>query len=122
MTGIPAGTTRPVRAAEPCTRCGASGTHYLTCPSLRLPPGTASPRTPPPDARCRCGLPAGPCGVCSRPWLSWRAEQQAGQRAEYRRARDRAAPGPGAGLGTGGRPGRLCGGPDHPDWPLPPRR
>jgi hypothetical protein len=29
--------------AEPpagqCTRCGAVGTHYLTCPSLRLPPG-----------------------------------------------------------------------------------
>jgi len=23
---------------------------------------------------------------------------------------------------AGGRPGRLCGGPDHPDWPLPPRR
>jgi hypothetical protein len=25
--------------AQPCTRCGAVGTHYLTCPSLRLPPG-----------------------------------------------------------------------------------
>jgi hypothetical protein len=22
-----------------CTRCGAVGTHYLTCPSLRLPSG-----------------------------------------------------------------------------------
>jgi hypothetical protein len=22
-----------------CTRCGAVGTHYLTCPGLRLPPG-----------------------------------------------------------------------------------
>ena len=22
-----------------CTGCGAVGTHYLTCPSLRLPPG-----------------------------------------------------------------------------------
>ena len=22
---------------------------------------------------------------------------------------------------AGGRPGRLCGGPAHPDWPLPPR-
>jgi hypothetical protein len=65
MTGIPAGSTRPARASEPSTRCGASGTHYLTCPSLRLPPGY---------------------------------------------------------LITGGRPGRLCGGPDHPDWPLPPRR
>jgi hypothetical protein len=25
-------------------------------------------------------------------------------------------------LFSGGRPGNLCGGPDHPDWPLPPRR
>jgi hypothetical protein len=25
--------------AGQCTRCGATGTHYLTCPSLRLPPG-----------------------------------------------------------------------------------
>jgi hypothetical protein len=25
--------------AKQCTRCGAVGTHYLTCPSLRLPPG-----------------------------------------------------------------------------------
>lgn len=22
-----------------CVRCGAVGTHYLTCPDLRLPPG-----------------------------------------------------------------------------------
>jgi hypothetical protein len=33
----------PGRVAElpagQCTRCGAVGTHYLTCPSLRLPPG-----------------------------------------------------------------------------------
>ena len=30
-------------ASEPivrrCERCGAVGTHYLTCPALRLPPG-----------------------------------------------------------------------------------
>jgi hypothetical protein len=26
----------PVRQ---CGRCGAVGTHYLTCPALRLPPG-----------------------------------------------------------------------------------
>ena len=78
MTAIPAGSTRPAHAGDPCPRCGASGTHYLTCPSLRLPP-------------------------------------------RYR-AQDRAAPRPGAGRITGGRPGRLCGGPDHPDWPLPPRR
>jgi hypothetical protein len=115
MTGIPAGSTRPARAGEPCTRCGASGTHYLTCPSLRLPPGyLLTPDTAP---RCLCGLPAGTCTVCSRPRLSWHAEQQ----AEYRRAQDRAAPRPGAGLITGGRPRRPRSGPDHPDWPLPPR-
>jgi hypothetical protein len=29
-----------VAAAAPwCRRCGAVGTHYLTCPSLRLPAG-----------------------------------------------------------------------------------
>jgi len=47
-------------------------------------------------------------------WRSWRAGD--------RRAHDRSAPRPRASLITGGRPGRLCGGPDHPDWPLPPRR
>ena len=25
--------------ARQCTRCGAVGTHYLTCPGLRLPSG-----------------------------------------------------------------------------------
>ena len=64
----------PPGPARQCARCGALGTHYLTCPSLRLPPGY------------------------------------------------RLAPGPGACLIAGGRPGRLCGGPNHPDWPLPPRR
>jgi len=56
MTGNRAGITRrPVTAAfsaaegpevagEPpprkqCARCGAVGTHYLTCPDLRLPSG-----------------------------------------------------------------------------------
>jgi hypothetical protein len=33
----------PGQAPEPpaghCMRCGAVGTHYLTCPGLRLPPG-----------------------------------------------------------------------------------
>ena len=120
MTGIPAANTRPARAGEPCTRCGASGTHYLTCPSLRLPPGYLL--TPDPAPRCLCGLPAGTCGVCSRLRLNRQAEPEAGQRAGYRRAPDRAAPGPRAGLITGGRPGHLCGGPDHPDWPRPPSR
>jgi hypothetical protein len=27
------------RELAQCSRCGAVGTHYLTCPSLRLPPG-----------------------------------------------------------------------------------
>jgi hypothetical protein len=26
-------------SGEPCLRCGAVGTHYLTCPELRLPSG-----------------------------------------------------------------------------------
>ena len=29
----------PELSARQCTRCGAIGTHYLTCPGLRLPPG-----------------------------------------------------------------------------------
>jgi hypothetical protein len=29
----------PDQSPAPCTRCGAVGTHYLTCPGLRLPPG-----------------------------------------------------------------------------------
>jgi hypothetical protein len=34
-----AGSTRAREPAGQCPRCGAAGTHYLTCPSLRLPPG-----------------------------------------------------------------------------------
>ena len=55
-----------------CTRCGAVGTHYLTCPGLQLPAGYRISEDPPP--KCRCGLPVSNCG-----------------------------------------------GPDHPDWPWPPR-
>ena len=29
----------PSGPARQCTRCGALGTHYLTCPILRLPEG-----------------------------------------------------------------------------------
>jgi len=50
------------RPARPCARCGAVGTHYLTCPSLRLPPGYRLCADPGPG--CGCGLPAGTCGVC----------------------------------------------------------
>jgi hypothetical protein len=33
-----------------CARCGAVGTHYLTCPGLRLPPGYRLGDTPEPGA------------------------------------------------------------------------
>ena len=47
MTGVPesafAGEGQEAGRAEPperqCARCGAVGTHYLTCPGLRLPSG-----------------------------------------------------------------------------------
>jgi hypothetical protein len=45
-----------------CRRCGAVGTHYLTCPDLRLPSGYRLSEAPGP--KCRCGLPADSCGVC----------------------------------------------------------
>jgi hypothetical protein len=52
-------------------------------------------------------------------WLIGRAEQ----RAEHRRERARAAaPRLRAGLITGSQAASPRGGPDHPDWPLPPRR
>jgi hypothetical protein len=47
-----------------CIRCGAVGTHYLTCPSLRLPSGYRLSKDPGPE--CRCGLPAGSCGCVGR--------------------------------------------------------
>jgi hypothetical protein len=47
MTGVPdsafAGEGHEAGPAAPperrCARCGAVGTHYLTCPALRLPTG-----------------------------------------------------------------------------------
>jgi hypothetical protein len=44
MTSVPdAAPTGEAQAAEPpkrrCARCGAVGTHFLTCPGLRLPSG-----------------------------------------------------------------------------------
>jgi hypothetical protein len=47
MTGVPesafAAEGQEAGPAEPperrCARCGAVGTHYLTCPGLRLPSG-----------------------------------------------------------------------------------
>jgi len=76
-----------------CTRCGAVGTHYLTCPGLRLPPGYRLSEDR--EAECGCGLPAASCGeLC---------------------VTGRIGPGfrPGSGMSRGG--------PDHPDWPRPPR-
>jgi hypothetical protein len=35
----PAGPARTREPAGQCPRCSAAGTHYLTCPSLQLPPG-----------------------------------------------------------------------------------
>ena len=46
-----------------CTQCGAVGTHYLTCPSLRLPQGYRLSADPEPG--CRHGLDAGTCLVCA---------------------------------------------------------
>ena len=44
MTGVPESAfAGEGQEAEPperrCARCGAMGTHYLTCPDLRLPSG-----------------------------------------------------------------------------------
>ena len=44
MTGVPESAfAGEGQEAEPperrCARCGAVGTHYLTCPGLRLPSG-----------------------------------------------------------------------------------
>ena len=87
----------PERTDEPperrCARCGAVGTHYLTCPGLRLPPGYRLSEDR--EAECGCGLPAASCGeLC---------------------VTGRIGPGfrPGSGMSRGG--------PDHPDWPRPPR-
>ena len=44
--------------AAQCMRCGAVGTHYLTCPGLRLPRGYRLDADPGPER----GLPAGSRG------------------------------------------------------------
>jgi len=45
----------PDWAGEPlerlCTKCGAVGTHYLTCPGLRLSPGYRLSTDPQPEGR-----------------------------------------------------------------------
>jgi hypothetical protein len=47
--------------ARRCMRCGAAGTHYLTCPGLRLPAGYRLSEDPGPG-RLR-GLENGTCGA-----------------------------------------------------------
>ena len=74
--------------ARQCTQCGAVGTHYLTCPSLRLPAGYRLSQDP--------GLSAPVTG----------RQQRVTYRSSLASGRYRMGP---------------TGGPDHPDWPLPPR-
>ena len=58
MTGVPesafAGKGQEGGPAGPperqCSRCGAVGTHYLTCPGLRLPTGYRLVDAPGPEA------------------------------------------------------------------------
>ena len=45
--------------AQLCTHCGAVGTHYLTCTSLRLPEGYRLGEETRPG--CPCGLAGGTC-------------------------------------------------------------
>jgi len=49
--------------AQLCTRCGAVGTHYLTCSSLRLPVGYRVGQDTQPG--CPCGLAGGACRMCA---------------------------------------------------------
>ncbi len=49
--------------AQLCAHCGAVGTHYLTCTSLRLPEGYRLDQDTEPG--CRCGLAAGTCRMCA---------------------------------------------------------
>ena len=51
------------RAPQLCTRCGAVGTHYLTCTSLRLPEGYRLGEETRPG--CPCGLAGGTCRMCA---------------------------------------------------------
>jgi hypothetical protein len=48
--GTPEGAEEQVAETRQCARCGGVGTHYLTCPALRLPQGY---RISDPDRRPR---------------------------------------------------------------------
>jgi hypothetical protein len=39
LEGRPEGAEEQVAETRQCGRCGGVGTHYLTCPALRLPKG-----------------------------------------------------------------------------------
>jgi hypothetical protein len=39
LEGTPDGAEEQVAETRQCGRCGGVGTHYLTCPALRLPKG-----------------------------------------------------------------------------------
>jgi len=47
--------TIPAGAARQCLRCGALGTHYLTCPILQLPRGYRLSEDPPLSAPAAAG-------------------------------------------------------------------
>lgn len=53
------------RPGRRCVQCGAVGTHYLTCPSLRLPPDYRLSADLGPE--CLRGLPAGDCASPAGP-------------------------------------------------------
>lgn len=71
------GTARPRQWPPPalmptsglCKRCAGVGTHYLTCPGLRLPAGydfrSDSAGCEPALPLCLCGLAVGSCSVCA---------------------------------------------------------
>lgn len=57
-------------------------------------------------------------GLVTALGLSWRNERRAGHRGEHRITRS----GSRTSLASGWDPEHLPGGPDHPDWPRPPRQ
>ena len=57
-------------------------------------------------------------GLITALGLSWRTERHAGRRGEHRITRG----GPRTSFVSGWDPEHPPGGPDHPDWPRPPRQ
>ena len=111
-----------------CGWCGGAGTHYLTCKTLRLPAGYrlsagSGPRVPVrPGRRDVRGVRAmtwliavlayacfAAFGLLVSVWLSWRIEQRAERRRDYRAV-------PRGTLISGGGPVRRRA-PDDSYWP-----